>query len=261
MKKFICKSFLSICLFVLFFEIFSGTSSPIFSLRQFFNDVKTGLIFNSKPNLKNGLNYNIDGELIELRTNNIGFLSHSDYNKDSLETKTVIIGDSFVESKVCGTNNSIAYYLDKDLKSEVYNFGRGGWNIHNYYSIYEEYELEKAKIVFIIITGVNDISWENNSHEIKDSKSKLIKHFRKRFFGNKKKSPDYSLLKNDFKNVVFVFHDNILKEAAKNNGVLKDIIQVNDMSSNFRFSDGHFNGKGNKLIAELLVNFIDNKFN
>ena len=137
MKKFICKSFLSICLFVFFFEIFSGRSSPIFSLRQFFNDVKTGLIFHSKLNLKNGLNYNIDGELIELRTNNIGFLSHSDYNKDSLETKTVIIGDSFVESKVCGTNNSIAYYLDKDLKSEVYNFGRGGWNIHNYYSIYE----------------------------------------------------------------------------------------------------------------------------
>ena len=261
MKKFLIKFFSSVCLFVLFFELFAGTSSPLFSLRQFFSDVKTVVNFNSKLNLKNDLNYNIDGKLIELRTNNIGFLSHSDFNADSLETKTVLIGDSFIESKVCGTDNSIAYYLEKGLKSEVFNFGQGGWNINNYYSVYEKYELEKAKIVFIMVTGINDISWKKNNNKIKPSKSKLIKHFRKRFFGNKKQSPDYSLLKNNFKNVVYVFHDNILEEVAKNNGVLNDIITINDLSSDFRFSDGHFNRKGNKLIADLLVNYIENKSN
>jgi hypothetical protein len=259
MRKFCFRLFVSICLFALFFEMFVGSTSTIFSLRQFYSDIKRKTSTNDELNLKNEFNYNLDGDLIKLRTNNIGFLSHSDFIADSLETKIIIIGDSFIESKQCGTNNSIAFHLDESQDSEVYNFGKGGWNIHDYFSIYKKYELEKAKIVFILLTGIDDISWKKRINKTKISKSKLINHFNDRFYGNKKQSPDYSLLKNNYNNIVYVLHDGLLKENVSNEEVLNDIIQVNSFTSSYRLSDGHYNAKGNKLIADLLINYMAKK--
>ena len=253
MRKFCFRLFVSICLFALFFEIFAGATSNIFSLRQFYSDIKRITITNDE------FNYNLDGDLIKLRTNNIGFLSHSDFIADSLETKIIIIGDSFIESKQCGTNNSIAFHLDESQDSEVYNFGESGWNIHDYFSIYEKYELEKAKIVFILLTGIDDISWKKRIKKTKISKSKLISMFNERYDGNKKQSPDYSLLNNNFNNIVYVFHDGLLKENVSKEELLNDIIQVNSFNSSYRYSDGHYNAKGNKLIADLLINYIISK--
>ena len=257
MRKFFRKSFVSICILVLFFELFVGTTSPVFSLRQFYSEVKKiKNNFNKPLNLNNDKIYNLDGELIKLRINNIGFLSHSDFYADSLYNKIAIIGDSFVESKVCGTDNSIAFYLEKKTNYEVYNFGVGGWNINDYYSIYDEYELEKAKTVFIMITGIDDISWKNIQTDIKKTKSKLINHFKTRLFNNNKQLPDYSLLKNNYENVVFILHDNILEESLKNQNISNKIIQINSLNKDYRYSDGHYNEKGNNFIANSLVEFI-----
>lgn len=259
MKKFFIKSFASVCVLVLFFELFAGTTSPIFSLRQFYSDIKRFKNDVNKPtNLNSDIIHNLDGDLIKLRTNNIGFLSHSDFSTDSLETKIILIGDSFIESKQCGTNNSIAFHLDENIDNEVYNFGKGGWNIHDYFSIYEKYELEKAKIVFILLTGIDDISWTGTSSKEKISKSKLINHFNNRYFGNKKQAPNYSLLQNKYENIVFIAHDNLLEENLKSLNLLNEVIQIESLGSDFRYSDGHYNEKGNKFIANLLSEYIKN---
>ena len=59
MRKFFRKSFVSICILVLFFELFVGTTSPVFSLRQFYSEVKKiKNNFNKPLNLNNDKIYN-----------------------------------------------------------------------------------------------------------------------------------------------------------------------------------------------------------
>ena len=79
-----------------------------------------------------------------------------------------------------------------------------------------------------MFAGINDISREKNNNIIKRIKSEPFKHFGKSFFGIMKQSTDYSLFKNSFKYVGYVFHDIILEGFAKNYGVVNDVTATND---------------------------------
>lgn len=254
-------AFLSIS--ILFYELFAGLTSPIFSFRQFYTDVQ-GFFENSTTNhaiedkKKNFFKYDPDGKRIKIRINNVGFNSHRDYDSDKVEQSIFVIGDSFVESSQVGTFNSIGYLLEKSLDSvDVVSFGKGGGHIHTYNNIYNQYDLKKAKKVIIVITGINDLIWvKKEKSKINRANSKFLKKINSLINGPKKlASPNYSyVVKNS--NIIYVIHDNLSKEAFRNHNIHNEIIQLN-LSNRYRLSDGHYNKDGNKLIVEKIKPFLN----
>ncbi|WP_289039724.1 SGNH/GDSL hydrolase family protein [uncultured Zobellia sp.] len=260
MKKLILHTFLFILLFIVVFECFQGLTSPIFSIRQFTADVKR--VFTtplSVSNTNDSISYNPNGDKILLNVNNIGFHSHIDFEPNELSKNYVLVGDSFVQSKICGTYNSIAYILDKKIDAKVFNFGIGGGNLNSYNDVYKTYNLKDAKLVFILITGTNDLVYKRQQKKIKESSLKIINLINQKLNGPQFYSqPNFKLFEPDLHNVVYLVHDNLTKNSLVKNGVSQPIIEIH-IGDNYRFSDGHYTKEGNKLIANQIFKFLNQR--
>lgn len=254
MKKFIVRTGLFLALFLLVFELVQGYTRPVFGLRQFYSDLRHKLVSSkaeeNKP--RNPL-----GKPIEIRVNNMGFTSHSDFDPEALEGNFAVIGDSFVESKVCGTDNSIALLLDEMLPSTVYNFGKAGGNLNHYYEIYDTYGLEKLEKVFIVLTGANDLMYRPRKGQVKTSPLKTVNLLRNKLDGyNMYDSPNFDLIRKGRGNIVYILHDNLSCSSLLEQGVDVPCIEA-DIPSEHRFSDGHYTRSGNQRIADLARNWIE----
>ena len=94
----------------------------------------------------------------EYSINNDGFNSSKDYFFDTnLKSKIALLGDSFVEGFQVDVTESIGRLVE-DLKPnyEVYEFGISGFNFYDYQELYQKYNLQNFKKVFIILDR-NDI--------------------------------------------------------------------------------------------------------
>ncbi|SDS73221.1 GDSL-like Lipase/Acylhydrolase family protein [Maribacter dokdonensis] len=256
MKKFLIKTVGYLIILILTIEVFYGKSPSIFSLRSFVSFSKN--IVKGSNNDKTVLNP--DGEPIENRKNNIGFYSHSDFIGKDNSQNYAIIGDSFVNSTVVGTYNSIAYLLDERLDSTtVYNFGKAGGNIHDYYRIYDKYNLKSLKKVFIVLTGTNDLSYQDNNNSFERSSSTFVNLIQSKLDGPKLyDAPNYALIRKDTKNIVYILHDNLSESAMRTNGISQDLIEIH-IDEALRFSDGHYKKEGNERIADKIVSYLNLK--
>lgn len=254
MKKFLIKTAGYIVVLILVVELFYGKSPSIFSLRSFVGFSKNMI----KGSEKDKAVLNPDGEPIENRKNNIGYYSHTDFISGDNSQNYAIIGDSFVQSTVCGTYNSIAYLLDEKMEAEtVYNFGKAGGNIHDYYNIYEEYNLKSLKKVFIVLTGTNDLSYKENNNSLENTSSTFINLVQSKIDGPKLyDAPNYDLIRSSTKNIVYILHDNISKSALRSNGISHDLIEIH-IDKSLRFSDGHYKREGNLLIATKIMAYLN----
>ena len=257
MKKLLLNSFVFLLLFVVIFECFQGLTSPIFSVRQFTADIKRALTAPSVASTNDSIGYNPNGEKIKLNINNLGFYSHIDFEPNELSENYALVGDSFVTSKICGTYNSIAYFLDETIDAKVYNFGASGGNLNSYNDIYENYNLKEAKLVFILITGTNDLVYKKQSKKSKESPLKIVNLINQKFNGPKFYSqPNFELFKANLNNVVYLVHDNLTKNSLVKNGVTQPIIELH-LEDTYRFSDGHYTKEGNELIADQIFQFLN----
>ena len=206
MLKFIRNSAGFLLLFLFVFELIAGLTSPVFNLRQFTLDIKRSFVSNKKGDVF----LDPAGNKITITRNNAGFISHRDFEPDSLKGNYALIGDSFINSRSCGVENSIGFLLDEIVEAKVYNFGRAGANIHGYHEIYDSYKLHKLNKVFILITGVNDIMYRSATKGEANSKLKIINLIKQRAGGVQMfDKPNYSLIKNNKNNIVYILHDNI----------------------------------------------------
>tara|TARA_R110000744_G_scaffold103809_2_gene198926 strand:- start:102 stop:875 length:774 start_codon:yes stop_codon:yes gene_type:complete len=256
MKKFLIKTAGYSVILILTIEVFYGKSPSIFSLRSFASFSKNIV----KGSEKNKTVLNPDGEPIENHKNNIGYYSHSDFIGKDNSQNYAIIGDSFVNSTVVGTYNSIAYLLDEKLESAtVYNFGKAGGNIHDYYKIYEEYNLKSLKKVFIVLTGTNDLSYQDNNNSFESSSSTFINLIQSKIDGPKLYSePNYSLIRKNTANIVYILHDNLAASTLIDKGITQDLIEI-AIDKSQRFSDGHYKREGNERIANKIVSYLNKK--
>ena len=94
----------------------------------------------------------------EYSINNDGFNSSKDYFFDTnLKSKIALLGDSFVEGFQVDVTESIGRLVeDLKLNYEVYEFGISGFNFYDYQELYQKYNLQNFKKVFIILDR-NDI--------------------------------------------------------------------------------------------------------
>jgi len=253
MLKFIRNTFGFLVLFLFVFEILAGLTSPVFNLRQFALDVKRSIISNKKGDSF----FDPDGNKITITRNNIGFISHIDFNLDSLKGNIALIGDSFINSRSCGVENSIASLLDQMIDAKVYNFGKAGANIHRYHEIYDSYNLEQLDKVFILITGVNDIMYKKANFKESGSFLKIINLIKQRKQGTQLyDKPNYNLIRNNSKNIVYVLHNNISINGAHKNDVTAEMIEL-DIAPKHKYLDGHYKRSGNMIIAEKIKNFLN----
>ena len=90
--------------------------------------------------------------------NNYGFNSSKDYVFDkNLKSKIAIIGDSFVEGFQVDVTKSIGRLIeDSKPNHEVYEFGLSGFNFFDYQELYQKYNLQNFKKVFIIL-DIDDV--------------------------------------------------------------------------------------------------------
>lgn len=259
MKKFIVNIFIFLLFFILIFEFLQGTTSPIFSLRQFTADIKRA--FSNPITLveNDSIGYDPNGNKISLNINNVGYYAHRNFYSDSIVGNYALVGDSFVKSEICGTYNSIAYLLDQMIEPKVYNFGEGGGNVNTYNDIYNEFGLNQAKTVFILITGTNDLIHKKRKKITKRSKLKIINLINQRFNGPQIYSqPNFNLFNSDFQNVVYLLHDNLTKESMLKHNIDKPIIEL-DISGKYRFSDGHYTREGNLIIANAIKDYLESE--
>jgi len=89
----------------------------------------------------------------EYSINNHGFNSSKDYFFDTnLKSKIALIGDSFVEGFQVDVTKSIGRLIENTkLNYEIYEFGISGFNFFDYIELYEKYNLQNFKKVFIIL--------------------------------------------------------------------------------------------------------------
>lgn len=257
MKKIVSNIIVFLTIFIIFFEVFQGFTPSVFNLRLFTKDIKNkikydGLISNDT------LFFNPKGEKILMRKNNIGYYSHSDFLNNFSSEDFAIIGDSFVESKVCGTYNSISFLLDEFVDQKVYNFGVSGGNINDYYNIYDKYNLKKLKRVFIILTGTNDLIYKEGVQKtLHKSGSKIYNLISQRIKGEKKYlTPNYKLIRKKRDNIVYILHDNLKSDNLLRNNIYNETLEIN-LDKKFKFYDGHYNREGNLIVAKMILNFID----
>lgn len=254
MKKFLVRTTGFVILLMLTVELFYGKAPSIFSLRSFIEYSKKMVSGSAKDNVS----LNPDGQEIALRKNNVGYYSHADFISENNSQNYAIIGDSFVNSTVCGTYNSIAYLLDEELKdASVYNFGKAGGNIHDYYKIYDEYNLKTLKKVFIVITGTNDLIYMEKNNYFKETRFTFVNLLQSKIDGPKLyDTPNYSLIRKDSKNIVYILHDNLGTSVLRTHGITQDLIEIN-IDPSQRFADGHYKREGNLVIANKILEYIN----
>ena len=162
MKKFIINIFLFIFCFTLVYQVDYPLGSP-FKLRS----LMFSLIENQNKVIeKDKKILNRFNEKVEININNIGFNSHRNFYNDSISKNDIaIIGDSFVDSKIVGYDNSIAYNLEKLTQIKTYNFGVSGGNLNDYVEIYNKYQLQNINLVFIMLTGIEDLKFNHNFND------------------------------------------------------------------------------------------------
>ena len=257
MKKFILNSLIFLLLFIVVFECFQGLTSPIFSVRQFTADIKRVFTTPSIANTNDSIGYNPNGEKIRLNINNLGFYSHIDFEPNELSENYALVGDSFVKSEICGTYNSIAYILDETIDAKVFNFGASGGNLNTYNDIYKTYDLKEAKLVFILISGTNDLVYKKQAKKKQESSLKIVNLINQKLNGPQFYSqPNFELFESDLDNVVYLVHDNLTKKSLIKNGVNQPIIELH-IGDKYRFSDGHYTKEGNELIANQIFQFLN----
>ena len=259
MSKFISKISLFTLLFIIVYQFNIPISSPL-RIRSFI--FSTGMVikqstpFAADKHLKPNYKHNIFNEVIKYSKNNIGFNAEHNFYIDSIQQEDyAVIGDSFVESSVCGLENSISFLLEQKTGQKVYNFGINGGNINNYNEIYEKYKLNRLNKVFIMLTGQADLMYSQKKGSSESEKVSSIRFFNKMYSlinssNNIATKVDYSLVKK-YPNVIYILHDGLTKKEITH---LNDnsLIEI-DLNQEFRFSDGHYKKNGNlKIVNEMI---------
>lgn len=143
--------------------------------------------------------------------NDIGFNTLLDYkNFNDKKITVAFLGDSFVESYHVNYNESLSSIL-MNLSSEYqsYDFGVSGYNMLDYFWIYENFNLSKFDYVFLI-TSLNDFSKYPNRNKYNHSKEKFRNFFNSLHF--------FSFLNNNHKII-----SSLLSLFRKNNEVENEI--------------------------------------
>lgn len=273
MKKFFLKVFSFLFIVVLALQLFYGKTPSIFNIRVFYGFTmnKIGMFMHESikdGNIKDEIFLNPDGDKINVNVNNIGFSAPIDFYSLKVSSDDIcIIGDSFIASYNCGTDKSISYFLNKkNSKIKVYNFGVQAGNINDYYKIYNEFGLVRLKKVFILITGTNDLMYKkplSRKYKVKEllGFGFLNNYNIKNFFLDKINMetfalPNFNFLKSNYSNIVFVFHKGIHINQVPPS---IDNIEILDLNNEYleTFSDGHYTGKGNSIVADRIQEYIE----
>lgn len=269
MLKFILKGFFFLILIFLSIEFCYGKYPSIFSIRVFYTQTITKIdrLFKDQENTnKLFINHkNPNGLSIKIKENNIGFNSHIDFVQNELsESDYAVIGDSFVASYKCGTYNSISYFLDSiNGSNKVYNFGIPGGNIHDYFKVYDKYNLNRFKYVFCLLTGSMDLNYMYaNSKNIETSITYLPFDLNFNTFLSDKKnkqmydSPNFQLLKSNRENIVFITHQGLKSSAITQFDKSLKVMDLSELSLEI-FYDGHYTKNANRIIADYIFNYIN----
>ncbi|MBM1104649.1 SGNH/GDSL hydrolase family protein [Aurantibacter crassamenti] len=254
MKKFFKKIVLFFIFFTLCYQINYPVSSPlrlrtfIFNINGLFNNINKEEVI-----VANGFKVNKFNEKIKFNINNIGYNSHRDYHLDSINKGDIaVIGDSFVDSSICGIENSISFLLEDSISKRVYNFGVSGGNILDYNQIYKEYGLKNLDKVVILITGTEDLRYRNsnNQYSTEFSKIKLLDKVNKIRLNQMRNNTNYGLIQ-PYENVIYVLHSGIPKSQVEKH-VNNSLIEIK-LDRKYMYSDGHFNKEGNLEIVKNII--------
>lgn len=251
MKKFLLKILFFISFCCLTYQIDFPDYSP-FSFRtiyfNFLNNNSSEVLDSDEDDDSDWIT-NKFGTKVFYPQNNIGYASHRNFYADSVSTNDfAIVGDSFVNSRVVGINNSISYILDSIIGLKVYNFGIGGGNLKDYYDIYEKYDLKKLEVVFIILTGTEDLRSQYDK-VFKISKSKFINKTYSIFKHSFNNTPSIKVI--NYPNVVYLLHNGITKKDIP---YVDKVIKL-EIDPDNRFPDGHYKFEGNnQIVSQILKN-------
>ena len=210
--------------------------------------------------------------------NQQGYNSVHDYDELFVGQKYAIVGDSFIEGWHEDVNSSIGRRVENMLpQTRVHEYGRSGWNAHNYLQLCNKVGNKYDQI--FVICAVSDFLEERANHHIINSgilkkivvKSRLFcyLYYNKKYasiFKSKqpesadvvvrKEWPDnqISLLQKKFPdNVVWIWRDT---EASL---LLSDTIITikHDLKPyNYGLLDGHWNSNGRQNAAKTIVALI-----
>lgn len=203
MKRFIFQLVTSIFLVFLLLEIvlrvfqLAGSTLPESSI----NDNRLLTPNASGECVKGGM-----GEIrSRYKVNNQGWISSIDYSEEIEDSlKIALVGDSYIQGLHTSSDSSIGRQFELMYRQDkiVYEYGRSGGNIVDFYKIYEEFELEKFFKVFILVTD-------------KDLTTK-----KPAFMGNGKRIKPKNFLRKIYDNIYVIRYLNINQGLYK---VLKDI--------------------------------------
>ncbi len=135
----------------------------------------------------------------ELRTNNFGFLSQIDYDKDATTPLLAIVGDSYVEAVMVPFKETAAGRLADQLgdQARAYSFGVSGAPLSQYlaYSEFVRNTFQPAAMIIVIVGNDFDESlkkykskpgyhyfFENSNGELRLERMDYSPPFWKRFF-------------------------------------------------------------------------------
>lgn len=207
--------------------------------------------------------------------NNSGYNSSINYPKFYNNKNTIaLIGDSFIEGYHVDVNKSIGRLIEKLCDSiQVYEYGIGGHNIHNYIEIYESQHLERLDKVYFFIHVTDFLKDRTNKSKYFEFKEKylrplyelssLVQYLNKNHKpfaidkGLNKYISNYTQIKvNDFlsraKNIELIYRNDQIDASL--DFVEKKIKIVNHKRKPFNYGfDLHWNDNGRLNVANHIM--------
>lgn len=254
----------------------------LFNLAQTpLNRIKKESITLFAPNQSGTMVFGNLGDIrAEFQINPQGFNSVYDYEELFIGRKYAIIGDSFVEGFHENVHNSIGRRIENIMaNTRVHEYGRSGWNAHNYLQLCDMLA-EQYNQVFVICETADFIEDVPANHTVENSwvkqiftKSRLLCYLyynRKvtRIFKNERPEiPDVVKNKSLYEKIALsqkMFPDNVIwvwrdreAEALLNDSNI--MVKHKLTPFNYGLLDGHWNSNGRQNAAETIVAFLEAK--
>ena len=190
--KLILLLFYNFIIFLLFFEIFSYTSTQFNLL--IFNETP---VYNSTQH-KDGNDWRIKDPIIggwhkpfakdrhvtrcfdvEYRSNNIGARDDKIYDFKTFNNSIILIGDSYAEGIGVNLDKTFSKIIEKNLKKNVINLGVAGSDVKDHFKRFNKFVINDnfSEIIYFFLPAndyieVNKVDYDNQI-QLKDKKKSL----------------------------------------------------------------------------------------
>lgn len=276
MKRF----FLHLSILVVFLLISSEIITRVFNLANMpLKKIKKDGITLYEPYQSGTMVFGNFGDIrAKFNINPQGYNSLSDYNDSFEGFKYAIIGDSFVEGFHENVNKSIGKRAEKILpETQFHEYGRSGWNAHNYLQLCNNIANQYNKI-FVICDTSDFMENHPEQHTINTSnirklviKSRLFCYLyynrkaaailvpkRLNYIASPSKNHTYEVrilpFQNKFpSNVVWVWRNSKETKLLSDNNIA---IKHDLTPYTFGLFDDHWNSNGRQNAAETISSYI-----